>query len=65
MAGKSKYEKGSGYRANAGGFIYHPIEYAEKRRKEVEARDHIIAEGYAERQMAETLKQAGKIKTEL
>lgn len=38
---------------------------AEKKRREAEERDTIIAIGYADRQMAETLEMAGKIRTEL
>ena len=65
MAGKSKYEKASGFRAKTSGYIYSEEAYAERRRQEVEARDHIIAEGYAERQIAKTLSKVEKIKTEL
>lgn len=37
----------------------------EERRKEVEARDTIIGEGYAERQIEQTLKMVGRVNTKL
>ena len=60
-----KYDKSDGFRADWTGFIQNEVGYANKRRREVEARDHIIAIGYAERQIADTLKLVEKIKTEL
>lgn len=45
--------------------IRHEEAYARRRREEVEARDNIVAEGYAERQIADTLSKVEKIKTEL
>ncbi len=60
-----KKDKTSGHRADSNGYIHNEYGYAERRRKEVEERDHIIAIGYAERQIADTLKKAGKINTEL
>ena len=65
MAGRPKYDKTSGFRANHTGLIQRENEYAQRRKEEVEARDNIVAEGYAERQIADSLKKAGKIKTEL
>lgn len=60
-----RYDKSDGFRADWTGFIHNEVGYAEKRRREVEERDHIIAIGYAERQIADTLKMVEKIKTEL
>lgn len=60
-----RYDKSDGFRADWTGLIHCEVGYAEKRRREVEERDHIIAIGYAERQIADTLKMVEKIKTEL
>lgn len=60
-----RYGITSGYRSDSTGHISNEYGYAEKRRREVEARDHIIAIGYAERQIANTLKQVEKINTEI
>lgn len=67
MAKKKKKEKDppGGFKARHTGHIENEIGYAKKRKKEVEARDHIIGEGYAERQIAESLRLAGKINTEI
>ena len=61
----STYDKSSGHRADSSGYIHNEVGYAQKRRKEVEGRDHIIAIGDAERQIADTLSKVEKIKTEL
>ena len=53
------------HNASSLGYIRDVEAYARRRRKEVEARDHIIGEGYAERQIADTLSKVEKIKTEL
>ena len=37
----------------------------QRTRERVEANDHIVAEGYAERQKAKSLELAGKVDTEL
>lgn len=62
---KAKYDETSGYRANGSGYIYNEVGYVKKRKEEVEARDNIIAIGYAERQIADSLRIAGKVNTEL
>ena len=60
-----RYDRSDCFRADWTGFIHNEVGYVEKRKREVEERDHIIAIGYAERQIADTLKMVEKIKTEL
>lgn len=61
MAGTPKY--------NTAGIHYNVWQQELRIKKETEERvktnDHIIAEGYAERQKAKTLELAGKVNTEL
>ena len=59
------YGKTSGYRSNSNGYIWSEETYAKHRKEEVEARDTIVAIGYAERQIADSLRIAGKVNTEL
>lgn len=65
MTKRSSKRKTSVFRANSNGYIYNEFDYARERQQEVEERDTIIAIGYAERQMQDSLRLAGKVKTEL
>lgn len=66
MADKRKVKRRTaGFRANATGNIWNEYAYVAERKAEVEARDTIIAEGYADRQIARSLELAGKVNTEL
>lgn len=65
MTKRSRKRKTSGYRANSNGYIHNEFDYARERQQEVEERDTIIAIGYAERQIQDSLRLAGKVNTEL
>ena len=62
---RKRYGRTSGYRSNSNGYIWNEEMYAKHRKEEVEARDNIVAIGYAERQIADSLRLAGKVNTEL
>ena len=63
---KRKSKRGTtSFRANSNGYIHNEFGYARERQQEVEERDTIIAIGYAERQVQDSLRLAGKVNTEL
>ena len=62
---RSTKRKTNWHVANSNGYIRDEEAYARERKAEVEARDNIVAISYAERQIADSLKKAGKVKTEL